>query len=238
MKLMPRLAPTLLPLRVPDHSFQAEPSERFRWRFAGYRLIPGRTACRANLTDAQRIALAPALGGFLAALHRVREAAARELGAESDPLGRFDINRRVQQARDRIAYIAEHRLFDGTDRLLAILEATPVDYVARQDVLVHGDLYSRHLIVDAAGGLIGVIDWGDIHLGDPAADLMIAWTLLPPAARNEFFIAYRQIPESTWRMARFRALNHAACVVPYAHQTGDADLLRESLAALRNVLRE
>jgi aminoglycoside phosphotransferase (APT) family kinase protein len=234
MKLMPHLAPKL-PLRVPDHAFQGTPTEQFHWSFAGYGLIPGRTACRAKLSDVQRLALAPKLGQFLGALHALPAPLERELGAAPDPMGRFDMTRRIQQTREKIAYLVEHRLFDQTDELLAILDTTPSNYLPRSDVLVHGDLYSRHLIVDEAGGLTGVIDWGDIHLADPAADLMIGWTLLPPAARKPFFSIYGHVDESTWIIARFRALNHTANVIPYAHQTHDAHLLRESVQSLRNL---
>ena len=50
-----------------------------------------------------------------------------------------------------------------------------LDVPSRADfapVFVHGDLYSRHLLVDDAGRPCGVIDWGDCHVGDPAVDLM------------------------------------------------------------------
>jgi aminoglycoside phosphotransferase (APT) family kinase protein len=237
MQLMPRLAP-MLSLRVPDHEFQGTANDRFRWRFAGYRMIAGRTACRANLDATQRLAVAPALGRFLAALHHVPADFAQQLGAGPDPLGRFNMPYRVEQTRERLAYIAKHGLFDRIDQLLALADATARDYAPRRDTLVHGDLYSRHLIVDESAALVGVIDWGDVHLGDAAVDLMIAWTLLPPPAREAFFTSYGSVDPTTWNAARFRALNHTACVVPYAHETRDSHLLRESLEGLRNLLHD
>src|SRR4051794_6938303 len=64
IRVMPNLAP-LMPLAVPDHRFVGAPTDEFRWSFAGYRLIPGRTACRANLSTEQRRQIAPTLARFL-----------------------------------------------------------------------------------------------------------------------------------------------------------------------------
>lgn len=42
-------------------------------------------------------------------------------------------------------------------------------------------------LVDDAGAGSGVIDWGDVHLGEPALELSIAYGFLPPTAREDFF---------------------------------------------------
>jgi aminoglycoside phosphotransferase (APT) family kinase protein len=149
---------------------------------------------------------------------------------------RLDIPHRAAQTREKLKYLAEHRLFDPIDVLEAIVESIPSNYRPRADVLVHGDLYSRHLIVDDRGRVAGVIDWGDVHLGEPATDLMVAWAMLPPSARAEFFSAYGEVDALTWKLSRFRALNHTGNVIPYAHQTGDEPLLRECLRALTYLL--
>lgn len=228
-KLMPTIA---LPLPVSAATLIGAATPKFKWSFGGYQMIPGQTACRANLSEAQRINLAEPLAKFLRALHSIDTEFARTHGAGPDPLGRFDFPRRLNQAREQLAYVREHRLFDQVDALLAIVDATPTDFHPRQDVLVHGDLYARHLIVNDAGKLSGVIDWGDVHLGDPIVDIAIALTVLPPSGRPIFRQYYGEISNLTWRMARFHAIRHTACVVPYAHQTNDTDLLRESLIAL------
>jgi aminoglycoside phosphotransferase (APT) family kinase protein len=182
---------------------------------------------------AQRVGLAEPLAKFLRALHGIDPDFARERGATPDRLRRFDFPHRIQQAHEQLAYIREHQLFDNIDALLKIVDATPTDYHPRDDVLVHGDLYARHLIVDAAAKLNGVIDWGDVHLGDPSVDLAIALRLLPHRARPIFQEHYGSVSELAWRIARFHAIRHSACIVPYAHQTNDADLLRETLVALK-----
>jgi aminoglycoside phosphotransferase (APT) family kinase protein len=235
LRVMPAIAPRL-PLTVSCPIYKGTPSERFAWPFAGYEFIPGRTACSARLTSQQRRELAVPLSRFLRALHSVPFDFARAHGAVPDPLGRFDMSFRVGQARQRLGYIADHNLFNRVPALLAVIDSAPPDYVTRFDVLVHGDLYSRHLIIDDDGRAAGIIDWGDVHLGNPAADLMVAWTLLAPDARQVFLSQYGGVDELTWRMSRFRAVNHAACVVHYAHRTNAADLLHEGLLALEHLM--
>jgi aminoglycoside phosphotransferase (APT) family kinase protein len=77
-----------------------------------------------------------------------------------------------------------------------------------------------------------VIDWGDIHIGDRAVDLAIAFSFVPPRARKAFGEAYGAIDDATWRLARFRAVVHAAAVARYAHGVGNEELLRDSLRSL------
>src|SRR5215207_3534298 len=62
--VLPKLAPRL-PLPVPLPLWIGEPTERFPWPFAGYRLIPGRTLDAADLSPADRRAAAPVLAEFL-----------------------------------------------------------------------------------------------------------------------------------------------------------------------------
>ena len=71
--VLPELGPRL-PLPVPEPRWVGEDDGQPAWPFAGYRCLAGTTADRLDLDDAARRALAPALGEFLAALHRVEVA--------------------------------------------------------------------------------------------------------------------------------------------------------------------
>jgi aminoglycoside phosphotransferase (APT) family kinase protein len=93
-------------------------------------------------------------------------------------------------------------------------------------------VYARHSLVDAARRAAGIIDWGDLHLGDPAIDLSIAFEVLPPHARDRFANAYGPIGDETWKLARYRAIYHGALVAHYGYRIGDQDLLRAGLTGL------
>ena len=119
-----------------------------------------------------------------------------------------------------------------------VIEDAPAGYAARTDAICHGDLYARHLLVDDAGDLAGVIDWGDCHRGDPAVDLSAVYALLPPAGRAAFFSHYPPPDEPTRSVMRLRALGHTLSLIAFAGQLDEPDLLRESLVALGHVMAE
>jgi aminoglycoside phosphotransferase (APT) family kinase protein len=122
-----------------------------------------------------------------------------------------------------------------TSRLDDILNSVTPDDRPKADTLVHGDLYSRHLLVDADLDLCGVIDWGDCHIGDRAVDLLPVYTMLPPDARERFFERYGRVDESTDRIARARALYHTLVVFNYAREILDSGLEREALYGISNL---
>lgn len=68
-------------------------------------------------------------------------------------------------------------------------------------VWVHGDLHPANVVV-ADGTLAGVVDFGDLFVGDPASDLAAAWVLLPAGMATRFFTAYAQADQATIRRAR------------------------------------
>jgi aminoglycoside phosphotransferase (APT) family kinase protein len=228
IRLAAQLAPHL-PLPISAPIFVGQPTETFAWPFSGYRLIPGRTACAAQLSEPARMALAAPLGRFLAALHAIDP---RSLHIGPDTLARLDLASRIAKARDSLSHLAARGLITDVAYFAAQLDAAPAGYQPHANTVVHGDFYALHLIVDEANRLTGVIDWDDAHLSDPAADLMIAHSFLPPSAHAAFREAYGPIDPTTWQVARLRALWHTLLLLPYAHDSGDANLWREAQTSL------
>lgn len=235
LEALPRLAP-LLPAPIPVPCFAGSPGAAYPWPFAGYPLLAGTPVDGARSTADARARLAPALGAFLRALHgsRAHAAAAPVLGG--DAIGRLDHAKRLPQARERFADAAAAGMLADGDLFVAAMERLAPDSGPRPAVVVHGDLYARHLLVDEAGGLAGVIDWGDIHLGDPALDLAAAKLVLPAALHDTFLAEYGPVDAVTWNRATYRAIHHAALELAYGVDRGDGDLIDAALfglAALR-----
>lgn len=111
------------------------------------------------------------------------------------------MKQRAPKLQERLRANAARFRQNEVDALLALVEelsATPMP--AMPHAWTHGDFYARHLLYHR-GHLAGVIDWGDVHLGDPAVDLSIAFSFLPPEAREDFKHAYGEIGEATWQRA-------------------------------------
>lgn len=206
------------------------PAGDYPWPFAGYRRLAGRPASTVRPDGAALRAAAPVLGDFLRVLHSIDAARATRLGAGPDEIGRLDVERLGALTRTRLEHLAAARAVEDPSRWLALLEQPYRSSDAR--CVVHGDLGGRHLLMDDAGRVTGVIDWGDVHLGDPAVDLSVAHAFLPPAARDPFQAAYGVIDEATWELARFRALVTAVALLAYALDVGDHDLLHDARTSL------
>ncbi len=99
-------------------------------------------------------------------------------------------------------------------------------------VWLHGDLHPGNLVV-RDGRLAGIIDWGDLTAGDPAADLQIAWTWFGPVERAVLLEASGCDP-ATIRRARGNALAHGVATV--ASSADNARMARVGAATLRQVL--
>jgi aminoglycoside phosphotransferase (APT) family kinase protein len=219
-RVLPRIAPSL-PLPIPVPSYVGRPTPEYPWPFAGYARIPGFSASRLCLDDRQRSELARPLGRFLSALHALPPS-----GVGGDTIGRLNVERLAERIRK------------STEGIESIVEESLGLRSGPRAVLVHGDLYVGHLMVDDDIRLRGVIDWGDVHANDPAVDLSVAWSFLPPGARGEFREAYGPIEERSWRLARLRALHYGIVLLDYGQGTNDPVLAREARTILRLVATE
>jgi aminoglycoside phosphotransferase (APT) family kinase protein len=226
IRILPRIAPHL-PVAIPVPRWVGRPDDRYPWPFSGYSLLPGQTADRRGLGERERRALARPLGEFLAALH-----ANPPVDLEPDTIGRLNVPRLSTKIRGLIPDLATLGLIDDPGPALDLVEVSQDLSPGTHRTPVHGDLYARHLILSEADTLAGVIDWGDLHVNDPAADLSIAWSFLPPSARDDFRRGYGTIDASSWRLARLRALHYAAVLIDFGRGTQDAPLIREGTQAL------
>ncbi len=232
-RALPGLAP-LLPLPVPIPAWRGQPTDRFPWPVLGHRRLAGEPLSERPLPPARAEAAARDLAQFLRTLHGLGAAAPP---LPPDPIDRLRLEPRLDRMRARLL---------GLEAAGVIAQASPwLDLFAGElpspralAVPVHGDLYARHLLADETGTLSGVIDWGDLHAGDPAADLGVLWSVLPARVRPTFLAAYGDVGEETLRLARLRAAFHAVGVTASAHATRDVTLLRAGLQALAQVLEE
>jgi aminoglycoside phosphotransferase (APT) family kinase protein len=175
--LLPRLAPTL-PLPVPLPRRHGRPAPGCPFRFMGYERLPGTLGILLPLGAVDLDACGAQLGEFLTALHRFPAADARALGVRDGPLdGRVELFREKFLARMPAMRPALSAPLEG--RCLRFLEGPLPTSTAREAVLAHNDLCDGHFLVDAASRRVaGVIDWGDVVVGDAAMDFAGLWQWL------------------------------------------------------------
>lgn len=228
---LPNLA-SRLPLPIPVPKWKGSPSSGFPWPFIGYRMIAGFTACHANLPEEKRAALAEPIARFLAILHGTSQSEIFQWHIPGDHRSRIDASILTPKIKMNFEEIALLGLLDNKDKLERFVDKSKDFRPPINTFLVHGDFYVRHLLVDEKHDLAGVIDWGDIHLGDPAIDLAIAHSFLPKDAHPHFIKAYGQISEDTWALAKLRAIYSSTLLILFGHHSGDPNILREGLRSL------
>ncbi|WP_308201211.1 phosphotransferase [Paractinoplanes maris] len=170
---LPRLAPHL-PLAVPVPVAVGEPALGYPWPWAVTRWLDGEVATVEALGDSPRVATE--LARFLTALRRLPVPA--EPPGHDEPLaGRDD------DTRAAIAAVAG--VFDAGALTSLWDDALRAPAWDRPPVWFHGDFHTGNLLT-VDGRVSAVIDFGGLGAGDPAHDLMMAFTLFSPAARAVF----------------------------------------------------
>lgn len=232
LAILPKLAP-LLPLPIPDPIFQGRPAEGYPWPFFGSELLPGRETCDAELDDEARLEVALQLAGFLRTLHGLEPDEALPVDVDS----RADMTRRVPMAREQLGELDRLGIWHAPPEVARILETAELLVPAELSAAVHGDLHFRHVLVEGTR-VTGVIDWGDLCRSDPAIDLHLLWSFLPPAARPPFLEAYGPISDEQLLRARVLAFSVCAALALYAHAENLPGVQREALAGLARALDE
>ncbi len=217
---LPRLAP-LLPLRVPDPVAQGMPSREYPWFWDVHTWVEGETV---PVEGIDAIQAARDLAAFVAALQHVDPSGA--------PPGRgISLAERDRSFRYWLArFDGDPAVKDVWDRALA---APPWDGAP---IWHHGDLDMRNWLV-RDGRISGVVDWGAMGVGDPACDVMVAWKLHSPAARDAFREAL-PTDDATWLRARGWVISQAVAALAYYTPDNNAILYREATSWLDMALSE
>ena len=239
IRLLPWLSERV-PLPIPNPCYVGAPSASYPCVFAGYPFIPGHTITAANVIDDGRRAMARPLARFLAALHSVSPDEAWLRGARSDPACRLDATCHKPEAIACLNTLPEDVILHRVkSRLTSLLDSLPTIKEPSSNTLVHGDLHgSQILVTDDTDELAGVIDWGDVHLGDPASDFAVVHSMLPRDCHRDFLQAYAPVDPMFWSAAKARAIWHTIGVVTQAADVGDKATIREAQSCLIRLVED
>lgn len=210
---LPRLAPDL-PLPIPVPVAQGRPGAGYPYDWSVYRWLEGEPTQLDAIRDLTEFAVD--LAAFLVDLRQVDSTGGPGPGRHNffrgGPLTTYD-----EETRTAVATL-------GTDgpgaAALAVWDDALAAPFAGPPVWFHGDVATGNLLL-RDGRLAAVIDFGCSAVGDPACDVVIAWTLFSGPSR----LAYRStlgIDAGTWARGRGWALWKALITVagdpegPYA----------------------
>jgi aminoglycoside phosphotransferase (APT) family kinase protein len=220
---LPKLAPRL-PLPVPVPLGEGRPGAGYPFPWSVLRWLPGAPV------EPGRVA-ATDLAGFFAALRRV--------DATGGPPPQWSNGfRGVPMTDERDSAIAPARLAPRIEALAGLIDVDAVAAVweaaraappwDRPPVWIHGDPAPGNLL-SHDGRLSAVIDFGTLAVGDPACDLIAAWSVLSAEGRREFRAAL-EIDDATWARGRGWGLT---AVLPTRAELTDPDPARVARARQR-----
>jgi aminoglycoside phosphotransferase (APT) family kinase protein len=212
---LPVLGPQL-PVEIPEAVAKGAPGEGYPYPWAIRRWIPGETASVETIADLDEFA--QSIAAFILALQGIDATGGPAAGAHS-----FHRGAPPEYYHDEtLAALAVLKGRIDTDLAREVWDAALATSWDQSPVWFHGDIANGNLLVQD-GHLSAVIDFGTSGVGDPACDLVIAYTFFSGSSRATFRDAVDQDP-GTWARARGWALWKA--------------LITEDLRVIDNVLTD
>lgn len=187
-----------LPVPVPDVVHLGEPSTSFSRPWTVVTWVAGDLP--VDLDPAGQDVLVRGLGQFLRTLHAL-ETLEQSSGPEH---WGYRCGEPVTGTSDGwvdAAAVGLADLFDPRRVRRAWQRIRAVPPATMPSCWVHTDLSAENVLVDPAGRLAGVIDFGGLGIGDRSVDLLYAWSMFDRPAR-EVLRSESGVDEATWRRAR------------------------------------
>ncbi|MFX1251637.1 MAG: phosphotransferase family protein [Promethearchaeota archaeon] len=168
--LLPILRP-YLPFSIPEPRWYKDCSRKFPFGVMGYPKLPGQFLSPKMLSKKNQKPLTSDIARFLLSLHRFPLDKAVELGVPDFESLKPDLEEvrqetlsLLQNVVTRAAYREISRWWDDFIQDGRMQQYTPV--------LLHGDLWYEHILVNKANTtVVGILDFEEAAIGDPAHDL-------------------------------------------------------------------
>jgi aminoglycoside phosphotransferase (APT) family kinase protein len=205
---LPKLAPHL-PFAIPEVVAVGAPTDEYQWPWSVNRWLTGRNPEVDRLVEPEDLAID--LAEFITALRAVDPTDGPRLGRSGPLVGRDEAT--------SAAIAASCGLID-TDALRGIWAETVTIPGSAPATWAHGDLSPGNVLIDQ-DRLCAVIDFAASGVGDPTVDLIVAWNLLPAAARP-ILRAALDVDDATWARGRGWALSISVIQLPYYRDTNPA----------------
>lgn len=234
-KLLPKLE-AYLTIPYPKPLFYGEASDEYPAPFLGYAHVSGDFPI--GLAEERRALSAETLAKFLRRLHEFPVQAALKCGVQQDHRNLTDIASRKVKMEGFLSKVVEHLSPEEFGVIEAYIGSLPQDRVEAVNKLLHGDLHFKNMLVNENGIVSGIIDWGDLSVGHPACDLSIAYSFLPPSARDVFFETYGGANEETKLLARLIAVYIPILILMQAIDDGNETIAAEAKSNIMRALSD
>ncbi len=219
---IPRIAPRL-PFAVPLPVGEGAPTDEYQHRWNVVQWLPGATAPPDAI---DRPAVADDLVRFLEELRGI-DACGGPTHTRGKPLG-------LQDPAVQKSIAALDGEIDAAAFSSAWQQAIAAPDYDGEPVWFHGDLAYLN-VLSASGRVAGIIDWGLCGVGDPAIDLLPAWSFFTRDNRRRFRTAL-DVDDAMWARGKGWALA-GITGIPYYRKTNPV-LVADKIRAIEAVLAD
>lgn len=234
-QLLPQLAPHLS-VKIPQFEFISEGGDL---PFVGYRKIQGVPMDRSSLGDSPEISsLITQMAQFISELHNATSSILVPTGtptysAEGWRSMYFDL---FQKSNALVAPLLPPSV---NTRLFEFWESYLIDEnnFIFEPALMHHDLSVNHILVDGNNmTLEGVIDWGDVAVGDPAIDFVgFVWEHGRDLTEAVLAKYRREIGPNFWYRVDFYAKIAPVWDIIYGVETRNDSHVQAGVAEFKNL---
>ncbi|MDM5361445.1 phosphotransferase [Peribacillus sp. ACCC06369] len=221
-QLLPSIAGTF-PLDIPEPIFFGKPSTLYPYPFTGYKMVKGHLPVEGSVEN--KVESAKRFARFLKVLHSFPVEKARRLGVQLDGMMRLDVSFRKKSLMENVSSLLRLGYLEQANAVKEFVEGLGELDVQHPISLVHGDIHIRNVLLDDEGVLAGIIDWGDVHIGNRAIDFSFLYSYFPKEVRRDFFEIYGEIEKETESLARFRAIYMLVTLLVYGIDRHDEELI-------------
>jgi aminoglycoside phosphotransferase (APT) family kinase protein len=234
-QLLPSIAGTF-PLDIPEPIFFGKPSTLYPYPFTGYKMVKGHLPVEGSVEN--KVESAKRFARFLKVLHSFPVEKARRLGVQPDGMMRLDVSFRKKSLMENVSSLLRLGYLEQANAVKEFVEGLGELDVQHPISLVHGDIHIRNVLLDDEGVLAGIIDWGDVHIGNRAIDFSFLYSYFPKEVRRDFFEIYGEIEKETESLARFRAIYMLVTLLVYGIDRHDEELIAISSIGLKFAIEE
>ncbi|HLC52132.1 MAG TPA: aminoglycoside phosphotransferase family protein [Candidatus Nanoarchaeia archaeon] len=222
----------ITPIPVPNYSFISKETN-----FGGYKLIKGKefsTSIFRKLIKEQKVSTSKDISLFLSALHTFSLEEAKKLGFRRVEWGIKKMGIQFKKRKNVIFSVLsqkEKKIVLKIYKEFLELPQFP------QKVLTHNDLSDDHIFINN-GKIVGIIDFADASLGDPALDFSWFWNLGKKAI-NEIYAKYSGPKDTDFlkRSKYYYIFHFTLGYIYHGIERKDKMLLREGLRNINKIMK-
>jgi aminoglycoside phosphotransferase (APT) family kinase protein len=217
-------------------------SASYPYPFAGYVMLQGKPLCDASNALIHDKIFAITLASWLKELHALPITDNHISLLKGDQTWRLNLTHRIARCNENLARYESFFSMAGFSKTLleSVINTLPkLNLNSTKQSYLHGDLYSRHIIVNPSTLMpCGLIDWGDTHIGNPGIDLAVGM-IFTQEIYQDFLKAYNEtIDDELIHISLFHSFCHSMSFLPYAFEQNKETLKRWATMVLERAINE